>query len=361
MSGKIAGGRLADGRLATRRGMAVVLLLWPAMADVALANEDSIGRLTHALGDAHSGHWRASVPPPATAPWAGSVTLYNTEPTTAEGTSTDDLSMTLNFEKVNIAASSPSFWTVAGGGTAAYLDRRSGVLEIFGDDGPNTIVVAVTRGGHLAINHGAVRVVGGPATLRNTRTVAINGWGGNDTIVVGEGLTGRNHSTAIDTGAGSDLVVTNAPHSLRMRHLHTDDPTASESELDTFITYDAAQAEVGGNYQGWNHYKGVWDSGSVDIDTLVDVQTDERGAEMPTQAGRVRIVEHAGGMSYVDSMLEPTQAFDLDVHVVRSAVGLHVALVSGRSVDGLVAVVPEPVSSTISYVRLRGVDGDLRD
>src|SRR5215211_6997400 len=62
----------------------------------------------------------------------------------------------------------------------------SGVLTVSGDAQNNTIEISRDASGRLLVNGGAVAVKGGTATVANTKSITVNGNGGNDTITLNE-------------------------------------------------------------------------------------------------------------------------------------------------------------------------------
>lgn len=109
----------------------------------------------------------------------------------------------------------------------ATFTAAGGTLRVIGDALDNTIVVSRDAGGTILVNSGAVAIQGGPATVVNTRQIAILGQGGNDNLSLnetngtlpagslfgGDGndvLTGGSGDDFADGGTGNDLVFLGA-------------------------------------------------------------------------------------------------------------------------------------------------------
>jgi Ca2+-binding RTX toxin-like protein len=97
--------------------------------------------------------------------------------------------------------------------TASFVGG-AGVLTVFGDSRDNNIVVSRDTAGHLLVNGGAVRVLGGVPTVANTALIAVFGQGGNDTIALDEIngvlpralLFGGDGNDTLTGGSGNDLL-----------------------------------------------------------------------------------------------------------------------------------------------------------
>jgi Ca2+-binding RTX toxin-like protein len=68
----------------------------------------------------------------------------------------------------------------SGTAVTAVFSAAQGVLPITGDANDNTIVVSRDAAGTTGVNHGAVTIQGGPATVANTRMIVMRGGPGND-------------------------------------------------------------------------------------------------------------------------------------------------------------------------------------
>jgi Ca2+-binding RTX toxin-like protein len=90
-----------------------------------------------------------------------------------------------------------------------------GVLAVVGDGQDNTIVVSRDAAGRILVNNGDVRVIGSTPTVANTRTIAVAGGAGNDTITIDEvngalpraTLIGGTGDDTMTGGSGNDLLI----------------------------------------------------------------------------------------------------------------------------------------------------------
>ena len=109
----------------------------------------------------------------------------------------------------------------------ATFSAAGAVLKVVGDALDNTVVVSRDAGGTILVNGGAVAIQGGQPTVANTRSIMINGAGGNDNLSLnetngalpaasifgGDGndvLTGGSGDDFVDGGAGNDNVFLGA-------------------------------------------------------------------------------------------------------------------------------------------------------
>src|ERR1700712_2524213 len=96
--------------------------------------------------------------------------------------------------------------------TASF--SSNGLLSIFGDANKNSVVVSRDAAGRLLINGGAVKILGGTATVANTITIQMFGLDGNATIAVDESngampavtMFGGNGNDPITGGSGNDML-----------------------------------------------------------------------------------------------------------------------------------------------------------
>ena len=96
----------------------------------------------------------------------------------------------------------------------ASFSPRTGTLSVFGDAIDDSIVASRDAAGNILINHGAVTILGGTATVANTSLIQVFGQGGNDTISVDESngampaaqLFGGDGNDTLTGGSGNDLL-----------------------------------------------------------------------------------------------------------------------------------------------------------
>ena len=90
-----------------------------------------------------------------------------------------------------------------------------GLLAVVGDAHDNTIVVSRDVAGQIFVNGGAVRILGPTPTVANTRTIAVFGLDGNDTISLDEAngalprakLVGGSGDDTLTGGSANDLLI----------------------------------------------------------------------------------------------------------------------------------------------------------
>src|SRR5437868_6250413 len=96
----------------------------------------------------------------------------------------------------------------------ASFSPRTGTLSVFGDAIDDSIVASRDAAGNILINHGAVTILGGTATVASTSLIQVFGQGGNDTISVDESngampaaqLFGGDGNDTLTGGSGNDLL-----------------------------------------------------------------------------------------------------------------------------------------------------------
>ena len=88
----------------------------------------------------------------------------------------------------------------------ATFSAAQGVLTIIGDAQDNTIAVSRTATGAIQVNDGAVRILGGPVTVANTKLIQLFGLDGNDNLSLDE-ANGALPKANIFGGAGNDLIT----------------------------------------------------------------------------------------------------------------------------------------------------------
>jgi Ca2+-binding RTX toxin-like protein len=87
---------------------------------------------------------------------------------------------------------------------SARFDPATGTLATTGDNLDDTITISRDATGTIFINGGEVPILGGIPTIANTAEVQLSGRGGDDVIVVGNGLSAL---VTIDGGAGNDTIT----------------------------------------------------------------------------------------------------------------------------------------------------------
>src|SRR5215217_7043686 len=89
--------------------------------------------------------------------------------------------------------------------TGTY-SSSAGTLSVYGDALDNTTIVSRNVAGNLLVNGGAVPIVGGTATVHNTRLIQVFGLGGNDTITLDQ-ANGSLPNANLFGGAGNDTLT----------------------------------------------------------------------------------------------------------------------------------------------------------
>jgi hypothetical protein len=72
----------------------------------------------------------------------------------------------------------------------ATFSAAQGVLTVIGDAQDNTIAVSRNAAGSILVNSGAVKVMGGTATVAKTKLIQLFGLGGRITNAVGWDVAG---------------------------------------------------------------------------------------------------------------------------------------------------------------------------
>jgi Ca2+-binding RTX toxin-like protein len=108
---------------------------------------------------------------------------------------------------VGIVAAAGLFAATAVPASAAVSATfNSGVLSVFGDSLSNSVTVSRDAAGNILVNGGAVRVVGGTATVANTTLIQVFGQDGNDQISLDE-ANGALPAAHLFGGAGNDTLT----------------------------------------------------------------------------------------------------------------------------------------------------------
>jgi Ca2+-binding RTX toxin-like protein len=89
---------------------------------------------------------------------------------------------------------------------SATFSAAPGILTVLGDAKDNTIEVSRNAAGSILVNSGAVTVLGGVATVANTKLIQIFGLDGNDQLSLNE-TNGALPSANIVGGAGNDTIT----------------------------------------------------------------------------------------------------------------------------------------------------------
>ena len=137
-----------------------------------------------------------------------------------------------------------------------------GVLAVVGDAQDNTIVISRDAAGRILVNNGDVRVIGSTPTVANTRTIAVVGSGGNDTITLDEvngalpraTLIGGTGDDTLTGGSGNDQLIGQAGDDTLLGKGGTDQLFGG-ADNDTLTGGDAddqAFGEAGDDLMIWN-------------------------------------------------------------------------------------------------------------
>jgi Ca2+-binding RTX toxin-like protein len=87
-----------------------------------------------------------------------------------------------------------------------FNPSAGGTLAVFGDAQDNAITISRDAAGHILVNGGDVRVIGGTPTVANTASISVFGAAGNDTITLDE-ANGVLPKANLHGGAGSDVLT----------------------------------------------------------------------------------------------------------------------------------------------------------
>lgn len=87
----------------------------------------------------------------------------------------------------------------------ATFSAASGVLNVFGDSGDNTIEISRSAAGAILVNGGAVAIVGGTPTVANTTLMNLFGLSGNDVLSLNE-ANGALPKANLYGGGGNDTL-----------------------------------------------------------------------------------------------------------------------------------------------------------
>ncbi|WP_128924713.1 beta strand repeat-containing protein [Bradyrhizobium guangxiense] len=89
---------------------------------------------------------------------------------------------------------------------AVTANFSAGILTVFGDGHNNTVALGRNAAGTVVVNHGAVAIKGGPATVANTKLIQAFGLDGNDIITIDES-NGVMPAANLFGGAGNDTLT----------------------------------------------------------------------------------------------------------------------------------------------------------
>src|SRR3984957_20039049 len=151
--------------------------------------------------------------------------------------------------------------------TTASFSRGSGVLSVFGDALDNSIVASRDAAGNILLNHGAISVVGGPATVGNTSVIQVFGQAGNDTISLDESngalpaanLFGGDGNDTLIGGSGNDMLFGQAGNDI-LQGKGGDDLLFGGDGNDTLIGgtgNDQMFGQAGNDLMIWNPGEGT--------------------------------------------------------------------------------------------------------
>lgn len=162
--------------------------------------------------------------------------------------------------------------------TAAF-SPAAGLLTVFGDASDNTITVSRNAAGTLLVNHGAVAIAGGPATVTNTAKIEVYGLSGNDIITLNEAngalpaanLFGGNGNDRLTGGSGNDMLYGQRGHDTLLGKGGADFMLGG-GENDVLIGGDGDDlvfGQWGNDRLVWNHGDGTdLNEGGTGIDTV---------------------------------------------------------------------------------------------
>ena len=173
-----------------------------------------------------------------------------------------------------------------------------GVLAVVGDAQDNTIVISRDAAGRILVNNGDVRVIGSTPTVANTRTIAVVGGGGNDTITLDEvngalpraTLIGGTGDDTLTGGSGNDLLIGQAGNDTLLGKGGADQLFGG-ADNDTLTGGDAddqAFGEAGDDLMVWNPGDDTdLNEGGDGIDTAksTEATVPRRSARPPTGHG----------------------------------------------------------------------------
>ncbi len=137
-----------------------------------------------------------------------------------------------------------------------------GLLAVVGDAQDNAIVISRDAAGQIFVNGGDVRILGATPTVANTRTIAVVGLAGNDTISLDEAngalpratLIGSAGDDTLTGGSANDLLIGQAGNDTLLGKGGTDQLFGG-ADNDTLTGGDAndqAFGEAGDDLMIWN-------------------------------------------------------------------------------------------------------------
>jgi Ca2+-binding RTX toxin-like protein len=241
----------------------------------------------------------------------------------------------------------------------ATFNPGAGLLTVLGDALDTAITVGRDAAGTIVVNGGAVRVLGGAATVANTATIQVFGQGGNDSIALDE--TNGALPRADLFGGDDDDVLTGGSGADRMFGQAGSDTLLGRGGIDLLFGGAGADTLTGGAGDDQVFGEGgndrlVWNPGD-------DTDLDEGGAgddtvEVDGGAAAETFSVAADGARVRIARAEPAP-FSLDIgtaeHLIVNAHGGDDTFTAGGGLARLIglAVDAGPGNDTI-----RGGDGD---
>ena len=317
--------------------------------------EEEVGRLLYSLDGTGVGRIVEVAPPPLNDPTNGSFNALDYEPAASQTPEREHVSFT--YQKIGECCGDG--WDNVKNRPSSSLRRTGGALRIEGTEQDDTIIVHAASNGAILVNHGSVGVRGGPATIHNTRTIRIESLGGNDTIMLLSGIHAH-----VDAGEGANLIVRNAPHSLRLRHLYTADLDPLDPLTEHQLTVEVNCDATGNSEFPYQVSLRSSSAPSRETGALVErlrtvrstVEVLEQRIDETIVRGTLTVRGDDGGWSAVEHMLNTSGSYDLEVRNLRLANGQRVAFVGGP--DWLAVGGAEPVRVGGKWLKVEGVAGE---
>ena len=161
----------------------------------------------------------------------------------------------------------------------AFFSPAAGTLSVFGDTADNAVAVSRDAAGKILVNGGAVAILGGTATVANTRLISVFGQGGNDAVTLSEAngalpsanLFGGDGNDTLTGGSGNDLLFGQAGNDVLLGKGGADllFGGAGNDALTGGAGDDQAFGEAGDDRMIWNPGEGSdLNEGGVGTDTV---------------------------------------------------------------------------------------------